>query len=52
MNLQHGILSRAYEEFPDPLSKDRRGGFDIHIYHFQVCHMRWLTSIHHMLIED
>lgn len=35
-NPQHGILSKAYDEFPDPLAKDRRGGFDIHIYHFQV----------------
>ncbi|KAL3466713.1 DOPA-like domain-containing protein [Aspergillus heterothallicus] len=34
-NPQHGVLSQAYEVFPDPLSKDRRGGFDIHIYHFQ-----------------
>jgi len=30
------VLSKAYEEFPDPLAKDRRGGFDVHIYHFQV----------------
>lgn len=35
-NPQHGVLSKAYEEFPDPLTKGRRGGFDIHIYHFQV----------------
>lgn len=35
-NPQHGIKSKAYDEFPDPLAKDRRGGFDIHIYHFQV----------------
>ncbi|PYH94101.1 hypothetical protein BO71DRAFT_353946 [Aspergillus ellipticus CBS 707.79] len=35
-NPQHGVLSKAYEEFPDPLSKDRRGGFDIHIYYFQT----------------
>lgn len=35
-NPQHGIVSKAYEEFPDPLTKGRRGGFDIHIYHFQV----------------
>ncbi|GES65328.1 DOPA-like-domain-containing protein [Aspergillus terreus] len=35
-NLQHGVLSKAYEEFPDPLTKGRRGGFDIHIYHFQT----------------
>ncbi|KAJ9248864.1 hypothetical protein DTO207G8_7066 [Paecilomyces variotii] len=34
-NPQHGVLSKAYQEFPDPLCKDRRGGFDIHIYHFQ-----------------
>ncbi|KAE8150490.1 DOPA-like domain-containing protein [Aspergillus avenaceus] len=34
-NHQHGIKSKAYEEFPDPLAKDRRGGFDVHIYHFQ-----------------
>ncbi|OOQ85112.1 hypothetical protein PEBR_31438 [Penicillium brasilianum] len=35
-NPQYGILSKAYEEFPDPLAKDRRGGFDVHIYHFQT----------------
>ncbi|CAG8081605.1 unnamed protein product [Penicillium olsonii] len=35
-NPQHGVLSKAYEEFPDPLSKGREGGFDIHIYYFQV----------------
>ncbi|QSS64080.1 dopa 4,5-dioxygenase family domain-containing protein [Histoplasma capsulatum] len=35
-NPQHGILSKAYEEFPDPLEKGHRGGFDIHIYHYQV----------------
>lgn len=34
-NPQHGRKSKAYDEFPDPLTKDRRGGFDIHIYHFQ-----------------
>jgi hypothetical protein len=35
-NPQHGVLSKAYSEFPDPLSKGREGGFDVHIYHFQV----------------
>lgn len=35
-NPQTGVLSKAYEEFPDPLAKDRRGGFDVHIYHYQV----------------
>ncbi|KAJ5639559.1 uncharacterized protein N7484_007421 [Penicillium longicatenatum] len=35
-NPETGILSKAYEEFPDPVSKGRRGGFDVHIYHFQV----------------
>ncbi|KAJ5623087.1 hypothetical protein N7490_011692 [Penicillium lividum] len=35
-NPQTGILSKAYEEFPDPLSKGPRGGFDVHIYHFQT----------------
>ncbi|PGG95721.1 DOPA 4,5-dioxygenase [Blastomyces parvus] len=34
-NPQHGILSKAYHEFPDPLEKGRRGGFDVHIYHYQ-----------------
>ncbi|KAB8236892.1 uncharacterized protein BDW43DRAFT_297914 [Aspergillus alliaceus] len=34
-NPQHGVRSKAYEEFPDPLAKDRQGGFDVHIYHFQ-----------------
>lgn len=37
-NPQQGVLSKAYDEFPDPLSKGREGGFDIHIYHFQVWH--------------
>jgi len=35
-NPQHGVLSKAYLEFPDPLTNGQRGGFDIHIYHFQV----------------
>ncbi|KAI2628614.1 DOPA-like domain-containing protein [Hypoxylon sp. NC1633] len=28
-------LSNAYLEFPDPLDKSRRGGFDVHIYYLQ-----------------
>ncbi|OLN95976.1 putative 21.2 kDa protein [Colletotrichum chlorophyti] len=28
-------LSKSYEEFTDPLDKGRRGGFDVHVYHFQ-----------------
>ncbi|KAI1440929.1 DOPA-like domain-containing protein [Annulohypoxylon stygium] len=28
-------LSKAYTEFPDPLDKGRRGGFDVHIYYLQ-----------------
>lgn len=35
-NPQHGVRSKAYEVFPDPLNKGQRGGFDIHIYHYQV----------------
>ncbi|OTB00250.1 hypothetical protein M426DRAFT_238360 [Hypoxylon sp. CI-4A] len=27
-------LSKAYVEFPDPLDKSRRGGFDVHIYYY------------------
>ncbi|KAJ5555063.1 hypothetical protein N7461_003533 [Penicillium sp. DV-2018c] len=45
-NPQHGILSKAYEEFPDPLSKGRDGGFDIHIYHFQVCDANHPWAMH------
>ncbi|KAL2016310.1 hypothetical protein VTK56DRAFT_3881 [Thermocarpiscus australiensis] len=33
-NPQTGILSSAYERFIDPLDNSRRGGFDIHVYHF------------------
>lgn len=46
-------LSKAYEEFPDPLSKGREGGFDIHIYHFQVHHAQLLsnTTVKHPLIS-
>uniref|UniRef100_A0A8H7N0D9 Dopa 4,5-dioxygenase n=1 Tax=Bionectria ochroleuca TaxID=29856 RepID=A0A8H7N0D9_BIOOC len=35
VNPPNDSLNKAYEEFPDPLSKGRRGGFDIHIYYFQ-----------------
>ncbi|RYP60369.1 hypothetical protein DL770_010007 [Monosporascus sp. CRB-9-2] len=28
-------LSGAYEAFVDPLDNSRRGGFDVHVYHFQ-----------------
>ncbi|KAK2597543.1 hypothetical protein N8I77_012322 [Diaporthe amygdali] len=34
-NPQTGVLSNAYETFIDPLSKGRRGGFDIHVYYMQ-----------------
>ncbi|KAK9860475.1 Dopa 4,5-dioxygenase [Penicillium brevicompactum] len=44
-NPQHGVLSKAYDEFPDPLSKGREGGFDIHIYHFQVSHAYSLPEL-------
>lgn len=37
VNPQHGRRSGAYDVFPDPLSKGRRGGFDVHIYYNQVC---------------
>ncbi|KAF3761608.1 hypothetical protein M406DRAFT_265991 [Cryphonectria parasitica EP155] len=32
-NPETGVLSKAYETFIDPLSKGRRGGFDIHVYY-------------------
>jgi DOPA 4,5-dioxygenase len=28
--------SSAYTAFPDPIAKDRRGGFDVHIYYIQT----------------
>ncbi|KAL2759473.1 hypothetical protein ACRALDRAFT_1060476 [Sodiomyces alcalophilus JCM 7366] len=28
-------LSKAYEQFTAPLDNGRRGGFDVHIYHYQ-----------------
>ncbi|AEO58951.1 hypothetical protein MYCTH_2031920, partial [Thermothelomyces thermophilus ATCC 42464] len=34
-NPQTGVLSSAYERFPDPLDNGRRGGFDVHVYYFQ-----------------
>ncbi|KAL1842255.1 hypothetical protein VTJ49DRAFT_5733 [Mycothermus thermophilus] len=34
-NPQTGVLSSAYEKFPEPLDNGRRGGFDVHIYYFQ-----------------
>ncbi|KAI9835399.1 MAG: hypothetical protein M1819_002317 [Sarea resinae] len=35
VNPQTGVLSTAYETFVDPIAKDRRGGFDVHIYYYQ-----------------
>ncbi|KAH8666461.1 DOPA-like domain-containing protein [Xylariales sp. PMI_506] len=35
VNPSNDKLSSSYSEFPDPLDKGRRGGFDIHIYYFQ-----------------
>ncbi|KAI0419453.1 DOPA-like domain-containing protein [Xylaria grammica] len=35
VNPKSDKLSTSYEEFPDPLDKGRRGGFDIHIYYYQ-----------------
>ncbi|MCJ1480417.1 hypothetical protein MMC06_000572 [Schaereria dolodes] len=32
VNPQTGVLSKAYEEFVDPITKSSRGAFDIHIY--------------------
>lgn len=48
-NAQNGVLSKAYEEFPDPLTKGRRGGFDVHIYHFQV---RSCQTVHQYSLSD
>ncbi|KAK3503688.1 DOPA-like domain-containing protein [Neurospora crassa] len=33
LNNQTGVLSSAYEKFPEPLDNGRRGAFDVHIYH-------------------
>ncbi|KAH0497681.1 hypothetical protein TgHK011_004970 [Trichoderma gracile] len=35
VNPKREYLSEAYSRFTDPLDNGRRGGFDIHIYHFQ-----------------
>jgi len=35
VNPPTGKLSSSYEQFTAPLDRGRRGGFDIHIYHFQ-----------------
>ncbi|KAL2197906.1 DOPA-like domain-containing protein [Corynascus similis CBS 632.67] len=34
-NIQTGVLSSAYDKFPEPLDNGRRGGFDVHVYYFQ-----------------
>jgi hypothetical protein len=36
VNPQTGILSTAYERFVEPISNGEHGGFDVHIYYFQV----------------
>jgi len=35
-NIQHGVLSKSYEEFTDGIDNGRRGGFDVHIYYYQA----------------
>ncbi|MCJ1393859.1 hypothetical protein MMC18_006735 [Xylographa bjoerkii] len=35
VNKQTGVLSQAYETFTHPITNGPRGGFDVHIYHFQ-----------------
>ncbi|KAI0437451.1 DOPA-like domain-containing protein [Xylaria telfairii] len=35
VNPKSDKLSAAYEKFADPLDSGRRGGFDVHIYHYQ-----------------
>jgi hypothetical protein len=35
-NPQHGMLSRSYREFTDGITNGQRGGFDVHIYYYQV----------------
>lgn len=35
-NEQTGVLSKAYEEFVDPLDRGERGGFDVHIYYLHT----------------
>ncbi|KAJ2906503.1 hypothetical protein MKZ38_001484 [Zalerion maritima] len=34
-NTETGKLSSSYDKFTDPLRRDRRGGFDIHVYYLQ-----------------
>ena len=36
VNPPTNVFSKAYESFVQPISNGERGGFDIHIYFFQV----------------
>ncbi|MCJ1259619.1 hypothetical protein MMC24_007458 [Lignoscripta atroalba] len=36
VNPQTGVLSKAYEEFVDPITHGERGAFDVHVYFLQV----------------
>lgn len=36
VNPPTNVLSRAYESFVQPIDNGERGGFDVHIYYFQV----------------
>ena len=35
-NVQHGVRSKSYTEFTSGINNGPRGGFDVHIYYFQV----------------
>ena len=40
-NIQHGIKSKSYDQFTDGITNGERGGFDVHIYYYQVSCPWW-----------
>jgi hypothetical protein len=36
VNPPTGKKSQAYTSFVSPITNDRRGGFDVHVYYFQA----------------
>ncbi len=50
VNPQTGVSSTAYDRFVEPISNGLRGGFDVHIYYFQVLYIRSLAV--HMILPE
>ncbi|OAA62685.1 DOPA-like domain protein [Niveomyces insectorum RCEF 264] len=48
------VRSPAYDAFPEPLDRGRRGGFDVHIYYYQTnaAHTAYARALHERIRRE